>query len=241
MIFEPKDIKKHLSLKGRIVVTGKHANLILKTSGLKVYKGFLTIVNTVKEKASEVAAVTTDIVNKVGEKILPDEEVIRAKTEEERKKERSKINTQRYELSKLKREMEKDDEYKIGTKNCYLKEVENEIRRLDKKRMNVSKKGLSVFALTKLTLENVKKKLKNKWDTHKEHIVEIKNQQKIDENRKVLAENLKRIIMLQEQQREVQDENRKILEENPSLNAFFNDLYLNQINVENEEKVDKTL
>jgi len=203
MIFEPKDIKKHLSLKGRIVVTGKHANLILKTSGLKVYKGFLTIVNTVKEKASEVAAVTTDIVNKVGEKILPDEEVIRAKTEEERKKERSKINTQRYELSKLKREMEKDDEYKIGTKNCYLKEVENEIRRLDKKRMNVSSQGLSIYSLSKLATSNIKNKLKNKWKNYRE-------QKKIESAKEKLIENLEKIQKLQQEEKELLEKNNEI-------------------------------
>jgi len=203
MNIEPKDVRKYLSIKGKLFVTSKRWNILTKEFLEKYKKGYKKKLSMFIEKANMVVDTTTKIIENIGNELLPDEEVIQATIEEERKKERSKINTQRYELSKLKREMEKDDEYKIGTKNCYLKEVENEIRRLDKKRMNVSSQGLSIYSLSKLATSNIKNKLKNKWKNYRE-------QKKIESAKEKLIENLEKIQKLQQEEKELLEKNNEI-------------------------------
>ena len=242
MKIEPKDVKKYLSLKGKVVVTGKYASSLTKDWFIKFARGCKKVASatigavvgmatTVKDKIVDSATSTMD---KIKTAVLPSEEVIQAKLEETREKKLEKIDDKRQALETLKTEIEKDDETKIELKNCYLKQVDKEIEKLNKKTIKVSNKGLGVFALTKLTLEKIKGNLKNKWANYLEKRAEKKQAKKIEANKRILEDNLK-------EQLRIQEENKAILAEYPELESFFQETYEEQYNKKNTESTRKTL
>jgi len=204
MKIEPKDIKKHLSLKGIITVSGKHANIITRKFLNKYKNGIVKIFKQVKDSI-------VNTVTNIKDTILPDEETIQKKTEEVREKRIQKVDTKRYELYQLKNELEKDDEYRIGRNLYYLNEIKNELRKLDKKKAKVSSKTLSIYTLTKLAFVKIKNNTKNSWIKYKEKINEQKKQKEIELAKERLKANYERIIELKRQERE-------ILEKYPEIN-----------------------
>jgi len=250
MKIEPKDVKKYLSTKGKVVVTAKHANSLAKTAVAKVRKGFKKALATVREKAilakdglvnvasntkDKIVDNVTNVATNIKDSILPSEEIIQAKTEEVREKRIQKVDTKRYELYQLKNELEKDDEYRIGENQYYLNEIKNELKKLDKKRINVSSKGLSIFSLAKLSVSKVKNGIVNKWNKHKEIITEKKREKEFEKQKLRLAEIIKEHLRLE-------DEARKIVDTNPvELNKFVNELVRNYNDKTNTETTNKTL
>ncbi|MBE6152997.1 MAG: hypothetical protein E7166_02045 [Firmicutes bacterium] len=167
MKIEPKDIKKHLSLKGKIVVTAKYWYSLSKPFLKKVENGW--------------------------KKIKPTSEQIQSKTESVTQNINSKIE----ELNKIKNTIEQDDEYLIEEKKCHLKEVKRKIQRLEKKQIKVSNKGLSVFALSPLILTNIKNKTKTKFNNFiknkKEQYQDKKREQEIQKVKAQIQANLERL------------------------------------------------
>lgn len=264
MKIEPKDLKKYLSLKGKFVVTGKVANSLTKDWFIKFGRGFKKVALQVKDKVVDAAVATKDAVvntavaakdkvvdttvnvkdkvvdktvstmDKIKTTVLPSEEVIQAKLEETREKKIEKLDNKKQELENLKTRIEKDDETKIELKDCYLKQVNKELNKLNNKIMNVSSKGLSVYALTKLTLQKVKDNIKNKWNKHLEKKAEKNQTQELEANKRILEENLK-------SQFRIQEETKAILAQHPELERFFQEIYEKQYNKENTESTGKTL
>ena len=257
MRIEPKDVKKYLSTKGKIVVTGKHAFSLSKSAIVKVGRGFKKALTTIKEKAiaAKDVVVGTAVVAKDGvvnaatntkdkvvevagkakeklqESILPTEEQKQEKLEEVREKRLNKIANKAQPLLSLEEEMKQEDEYTIGKYSYYLKEVSRELDKFADKRLKVINKGLGVFALTGITLSNIKRNIKKSWANHKEKLQEKKNQREIEKNKKRLAENFKEQLLIQE-------ENKRILAENPELVEFYNELVTNSM--ENTETNERT-
>lgn len=185
MTIEPKDVKKYLSLKGKIVVTGKSWSSIT-TNFLKKYK------NGFKNKLS-----------KLKEELLPTEEQIQEKLEEVREKKIEKIDEKRYELDRLKSALEDEDEYRIGENKYYLKEVKNELRKLDKKRINISKKGLSVFSISGLAISKIKNNINNKWKKYLENRNESKALKKSEKAKEQLLKNIEKLKVLKEEENNI--------------------------------------
>ena len=249
MKIEPKDVKKYLSLKGKVVVTGKYATSLTKDWFIKFGRGCKKVATATLGAVVGAAVATKDKVvdtkNKVVDKtvstmdkiktaVLPSEEIIQAKLEETRDKKIENINNKRNELKQFIGAMEQEDEYRIGLKQCYLKEVKNELRKLDKKRITVSSKGLGVFALSKLTLQKVKGNIKNKWNNYLEKREEKNQIKELEANKRILEDNLK-------EQLRIQEENKAILAKYPELERFFQEVYEKQYNKENTESTGKTL
>lgn len=206
-----KDVKKHLSTKSKIKITGKKIFSLPKTMLNKTKQGYKNI----KVKLN----------NFVEEEIK----------QEEKDKKVAKIDEKRKEQKEFIGQIEKQDEFRVGDKQYYLKAAKEELEKLNKKRIKRAKKGLGVFSLAKLTLEQIKKNTTKKINKIKEERIE-------KEQKQVLADNYKRSLELQKELLELQKENREILEQTPELNLYFNELVRENDN-ENEqsEEVSKGL
>lgn len=223
-----KDVKQYLSMKGKISVTGKHAFSLAKQSFQKFKNGCKKLLNTIKEKTvqakDKAIDLTTNTVSDIKTKILPNEEIIEQARQEQANKKIENIDNKRNELKQFVGQMEQQDEYRIGTKNCYLKEVKQELRKLDKQRMNVSKKGLGVFALTKLTLSNMKNNIKNKWANYLQQKEENKNLDSIEKMKEIIKSNYERLKELKEEEKNIREKYPEINnEEVPNIVTNIND------------------
>lgn len=242
MKIEPKDVKKYLSLKGKFIVTGKYASSLTKDWFIKFGRGCKKVASATLGAIAGAAVATKDAVvntavaakDKIKTTVLPSEEVIQAKLEETREKKLEKIDDKKEALETLKTQIEQDDETKVELKNCYLKQVDKEIKKLDKKRMKVSSKGLSVYALTKLTLNQYKNNMRKKWQQRQEKREEKKQTKELEANKRILEENL-------EEQFRIQEENKAILVKYPELERYFQEIYEKQYNKENTESTGKTI
>ena len=125
MKIEVKDVKKHLSLKSKLIVTGKYSISVAKNFFEKYKKSCIKTINNAREKISE-------SISNIKYSITPSEETVQETINEKL----SSLNTKRNELKKLIENMEEIDEYKIGLRNCYLKETQKELEHLDKKIIN---------------------------------------------------------------------------------------------------------
>ncbi|MBE6152996.1 MAG: hypothetical protein E7166_02040 [Firmicutes bacterium] len=222
MKIEPKDIKKYLSLKGKINVTGKHLFSLSKTAIKKLKKGFLVTLKTVKEKSLDIKDAVVDTIK---ETVILDENLKEQETQEYREKQIEKIDTKIYELDRLKAALEEDDEYRIGKGTYYLDEIKKELEKLENKKIAVSSKGLSVFALTKLTLSNIKVNVKNSWKKFLEKKEEKKQARETENARLKFEENIQEQIRLK-------DETRELLEKYPEV---YEMLQRESLSKENEE------
>ncbi len=131
-----------------------------------------------------------------------------------------KIDEKSKQLTKVINDIGQDDEYRIGIKNCYLKQAEIELQKLKNKRDKVSNVGLGVFALSKLTLLNIGKNVNKMWTNFLKQVQEDKQQLTIKHGEKLMEKNLKR-------QYEIQEETKEILNQYPELQAYYNNLYNN--------------
>ena len=213
-----KDVKKHLSTKSKIKITGKKIFSLPKTMLNKTKQGYKNI----KVKLN----------NFVEEEIK----------QEEKDKKVAKIDEKRKEQKEFIGQMEKQDEFRVGDKQYYLKAAKEELEKLNKKRIKRSKKGLGVFSLAKLTLVQIKKNTTTKINKIKEEKEQEQALSDKKEQKQILADNYKRSLELQKELLELQKENREILEQTPELNLYFNELVRENDN-ENEqsEEVSKGL
>lgn len=168
------------------------------------------------KKAGEFVAEKSD---EVKTSVLPDNEAV----ETLRKEQIQKLKEQRWNLKQVIGSMENDDDYRIGVKNCYLKEIKKELRKLDKKQMKVSKKGLGIMSMAKLSLQKLKENIKNKWAAHKEKVAERKQQRQeaITQKKQQKEENMikQRLVEIMEQQARLNEEKNELMEQYPGIYA----------------------
>lgn len=200
MKIEVKDINKHLSLKGKLVVTGKYSLSVAKNFFEKYKQGYLKMINIMREKISE-------SISNIKYSITPSEEIVQNTIGEKL----SSLNTKRNELQKLIENMEEIEEYKIGLRNCYLKESQKELQNLDKKILNITNRGLGIYTLTKLAASKIIDNTKNRWNKHKEKVENQKKEKEITRIKNQLINNCEQLLKLKQEEKE-------LLEKYPEIN-----------------------
>lgn len=200
MKIEPKDIKEYLSLKSRWIVTGKSWTVLAKNFLEKHKKGFKSVLGKIKTNI-------TNTINNIKDNIISEED-IRIITEEELKE----IEAKRSELKNIIHIMEQDDEYRIGENRCYLIEIKKTLRKFNKKKVKVSKKGLGIFSLTKSALLKIKNNIENKWENYLLKKEENINRVEIEKAKEQLKINFDKLMRLKQEEKE-------ILEAHPEINS----------------------
>ncbi len=194
MKVEIRDINKYLSVKAKIAVTGKYSLSIMAD----LLKRFRNNCKNIHNKINEsIANVRKNISDGIKNSILSTEEA----KQEQINKQIEKIDEKKENLERIIDEMEQDEEYTSGIKNCYLKEAKNELEKLDKKRMKVSSKGLGVFSLPKILLANVKKN--ERKGCH--NTITNKKFNNMEEVKAKLKQNMEEFLKLREQEKQIRE------------------------------------
>ncbi len=150
-----KEIKKHLSLFAKIKITGKKAFSVSQTVYNKIKKHFILqkaqISFVVEENKKSFEGFINNNKDNLNEYVETDKALKLAEIKEQRENFKNIIGN-----------MQQDDEYRIGNKKLYLDAMNQELLKLNKKQVKINKKGLGIFAVSKLAIVKFGKTKKDK-------------------------------------------------------------------------------
>lgn len=140
------------------------------------------------------------------------------------KSELNKFDEKRKELSKIKKQVKKQENFSADTKKYYLEAIEEEIERIKNKRKKRKKKGLGVFLIGKLYISkyiNNQKEKVNKRKAKRELEKALREQLKIEQEEQELIERLSEINAEKEKISSQIDDSIKV---NPKLEEYYKSL-----------------
>ena len=152
--------------------------------------------------------------------VIPNEEV----QQKENKKEIEDITKKIERKENIVSLMKQSGEFESGVGKYRLEEVRKEISKLRVKRIKRERKGLGVFSLAKLTLNQIIINGKNKVNKYQTQMEEAKLKEELLSNYNKIVENKKKILELENNSKEIKNKEDAILKENPNLNSYFDEL-----------------